>query len=369
MLRHCVRTPYPALFPDHGAPGFNDPNNYTARPFPTAADWGVSGVAVCTPRGKRIAAALGGSLRAVLPRPVSAVADESPRCVETMKSIAAGLDIPARSLGVDAPVFDPVRAKICRGLSDDEKGSSIEEQIAVANTTGTYLNGAWAKREALLAELQDLVGVGEAPPIAQIPDRVAKGYYMGGMYVASQAMVATFLLEAGAGLPSAWGLLDGPRREELWSKWMSLDLLFNRINHGGSRVATRLGGPTLWRILELVGDESAGSVVMVGHDTNLDAIAKLAGLEWQCGPFTPNGTPPVGGLVFTRHGDGISIEALCTPFDGDGVGKVVLGRVDMGTQRVSEEPVALSSLRSRARDRIDFDCVRADREASNTRFV
>lgn len=357
ILRHCARTSYPTLFPDHGAPGFDDPSNYTARPFPTLTEWGVEDIAECTARGRSIAQALGKSLRVSLPNPISAIADETKRCVQTMDDIAMGLNMPARSTSVNVPIFDPVKAKVCRRISNAEKSSSIQEQLALANTSGSYLNDNWVKRDALLAELQELVGAGVAPPITEIPNHIAEGYYEGGLYVASQGMIETFILEAGAGLPSAWGKLDGSKRGELWSKWMAFSLMFNRINHGGSLHATRLGGATVWHILELLEDPGAGSTIMVGHDTNLDAIAKLADLQWQCGPFTPNGTPPVGGLLFTRDGENIYIEALCTPFDGDAVGSVMFGPVDMSSQRVSQSPVSLSSLKSTIKDKIDFSCI------------
>eukprot|EP00928_Gymnodinium_smaydae_P034558 TRINITY_DN24458_c0_g1_i1.p1 TRINITY_DN24458_c0_g1~~TRINITY_DN24458_c0_g1_i1.p1 ORF type:complete len:392 (+),score=28.63 TRINITY_DN24458_c0_g1_i1:69-1244(+) len=358
LLRHCVRSQFPGLFPDHGASGFNEPSNYSKLPYPSQEEWGVSGVALCTPRGKRIAELLGRSLRHILAEPISAVADEPERCVQTMDSLAKGLNISVGMAKVDTAIFDPVKARVCEDLSDAEKGNSIEEQLALANTTGSYLNKVWNHRIALMTELQHLVGEGVAPSITDIANHIRKGYLMGGMYVASQGMVETFILEAGAGLSVAWGKLDGTKRDELWSKWMPLDILFNRINHGGSHIATRLGGATLWHILSLLEDPSAGSTVMIGHDTNLDALAKLVNLSWQCGPFAPDATPPTGGLLLTKHDDSVYIESVCTRFEGEDVGKAVLGKVYMGDRMVSQLPVSLSSLKAAARDKLDFNCIR-----------
>merc|ERR1719181_1832300 len=100
------------------------------------------------------------------------MADAPERCVQTMASIAKGLNISTSNTSVDEAVFDPVKAKVCSGLSDAEKSASIEEQLAVANKSGSYLNGAWVKRHELLAELQTLAGKGAAPPITEIPNHI-----------------------------------------------------------------------------------------------------------------------------------------------------------------------------------------------------
>jgi hypothetical protein len=49
-----------------------------------------------------------------------------------------------------------------------------------------------------------VLGNGEAPPLVNISDSVAGGYFDGGSYVAS-FFVEAFLMQQGGGLPVAWG--------------------------------------------------------------------------------------------------------------------------------------------------------------------
>lgn len=354
FLRHCVRGPYKELYTNRGAVGLNYADNYTAQPFPTDEDWGVSGEALCTQLGKSMVTSLGRSLQRVLPSPVSVTADDSPRCVDTAQHLAAELNSAA---SVDQELFFPDKANICPPLNTSELAASVEEQLALAQTPGSYLNGVWELKQSLLAELQALVGKGAAPSMEDLPDHISEGYFVGGLFAASEAIIERFILEAGDDLPVAWGKLDGLRREELWRKWQPLHVLYGRLNHGGTILATRNGGQSLWHILQLLESGSGGSTVLVGHDTNLDSIAKLADLQWQCGPFAPNGTPPVTGLLFSREGGDVRIQAVCTPYEGELVGSVLFGPVSVGAVPVSELPMSLTALKSAVEKRLDFDCI------------
>ena len=51
-----------------------------------------------------------------------------------------------------------------------------------------------------LEELQQLVGHGAAPALNEVALNVSGGYLTGGLYVASEGIIETFILEAGAGL-------------------------------------------------------------------------------------------------------------------------------------------------------------------------
>ena len=64
---------------------------------------------------------------------------------------------------------------------------------------------ALARARARLPELQELLGRGAARPLAEIPDEVLGGYLVGGLRVASELVVETFVLEKTSAKPVGWG--------------------------------------------------------------------------------------------------------------------------------------------------------------------
>jgi hypothetical protein len=221
----------------------------------------------------------------------------------------------------------------------------MKQMIQLAESGRHYLSKAWKERRDMMAQLQDIVGKGEAPSILDIPDKIAEiGRYVGGLNVASQGMVENFILEAGAGIPVAWGALDNHKdRRYLWDRLSLLNILYNRINHNGIAPATR-DGAVVVDVLRQVQNAKQGSLVLVGHDTNVDNAAALLNLTWSCGPYADNASPPHIGLLFERADDDVRIRAICTALDDSdesfpSPGEVILGQVRKGDTPFTTSPV------------------------------
>jgi len=356
IMRHCVRSPYPSLRTGRGAPGFNSPDNYTADAFPTQA-WNVTGTAVCTARGMALAAQYGAALRSHLTLPVSVRADNVTRNLQTAAALVSGLGGAIR-VHPDKPLFNPVSAKVCADLTADEYNQQISTQIERASSSDSRVHSEYTQYITELEELQQLVGHGAAPALNEVALNVSGGYLTGGLYVASEGIIETFILEAGAGLQVSWGSLDGKNRSELYNKWLPLRVLYSFLNHGGEKIGARNSGAVLWRALDQLVDPSVGSEIMVGHDLTLDGIASLLDMSWQCGPFPAGATPPTAGLLLTKIKPGtVRVQAICSAFEGKDAGGLQFGMVTIGGKQIGSDGIELQMLRERAEPNMDFDCV------------
>ena len=298
-----------------GAQGFDYPDNYTAATFP--AQWNTSSTAACTPRGIELSQKFAQSLSARLTAPVSILADNVTRNLQTAQAVRQGLGSSAGEVQPDGALFNPVSNKVCADLSTEEYNGQIKGQLASVADPKSPLHSEWSQHQVKLAELQTLVGTGVAPALEHIPTNVSGGYLTGGLYVASEGLIETFMLEAGSGLSVAWGSLDGSNRSALYHNWLELHGLYAHLNHGGVKIGARNGGAVLWHTLEELDSTDGGSSVLVGHDLTLDGIGSLLGISWGCGPFSESATPPMSGLLFSRTSAGnVAIQAvsICSDF-------------------------------------------------------
>lgn len=356
IMRHCVRSMYPTLR-GRGDPHFDYADNYTAKPFPTQEEWNADGVAHCTKRGLELAEAFGKSIRekGILLDPISVIADNVSRCIATANQMVKGLGPNARYDGL-TKALDPTGNGLCPPASTENFTAGVQSMINLAESGKSYLSEAWNARDDLMASLQGLVGAGEAPSILDIPTEISKGGpYVGGLYVSSQGMIENFILEAGAGISVAWGALDSKKdRKFLWEHLSPLNVLYNRINHNGISIASR-DGAVIIGILQKLLDKSQESLVLVGHDTNVDNIAALLDLTWSCGPFADNETPPLVGLLFERVADGVNIRVICTALDdsdeGATPGEALIGEVRKGEQQI--DTIAIKEVMQEARGKLE----------------
>lgn len=340
LVRHCVRSMYPTLR-GRGEAEFDFADNYTAKSFPTLQEWRSDGVGHCTEKGLEIAKAFGASLveRGVLSPPISVVSDNISRCISTANQMVSGLGSNATYVGL-TKTLDPTKYGLCEDASPENKTAGVQSMIDFAKSGNSYLSAAWRDRKELMSMLQSVVGIGEAPSILDIKNKIDdQGHYVGGLYISSQAMIENFMLEAGAGISVGWGELDSKKgRELLWQELSPLNVLYNRINHNGIPKATR-DGAIIVSILQSLLEKSLGSLVLVGHDTNVDNVAALLGLTWSCGPYADNESPPHIGLLFENTANGVSISVVCTAID-EGYGDVVVGTALVGKVRKDGQPMA-----------------------------
>lgn len=375
LVRHCVRSMYPTLR-RRGDPSFDDANNYTAKPFPSGSIWQAEGDGTCTLRGKYIARTFGKSLLAQgllggsSDAPVVVVADNISRCIVSAEELVKGLNDASPShvatyKGITRSLAPSGWAGLCAPEDANDRIMTMKAMIHEVASGGHYLSDAWNTRRQVQAELQDLVGAGAAPNISTIPDQVNEhGIYVGGLFVSSQGMVENFILEAGAGIPVAWGRLDNQKgRRYMWERLSPLNVLYNRINHNGEAPATR-DGAVIVGILSQLNNATPGSLVLVGHDTNVDNVAALLDLTWSCGPFADNESPPQIGLLFESDGNNVRIKVVCAALDDSDQafpvpGEVNVGEVRKGKQAFTSAPISelLGEVRPKLNRWGGSDCV------------
>jgi len=354
LTRHCARSFYTSLR-GRGDPDFDNINNYTALPLPTNEELHVKGNAECTPRGLQLAEVFGQSLSEHLSWPISVLASNQNRHVDTAKQIALGLGEGASYDGQCSCIVEPTTCGLCPPISYKTMALGVQSMLDDVEAGLGPFATAWAQRHEVMNKLQEIVGLGEAPSIADIPSKISdRGAYVGGLQVASQAMIENYILEAGAGVPVAWGAFDGERREELWKTFMPLNILYGAINHRGLPLATR-EGPVIMSIFQKLRDATTGTDIVVASDTNLDAVATLLNLTWSCGPYPDNAAPPHTGLLFERDASlsRVTVRSVCTSFDDDDeAGKVIFGTVAKASLDMSGQ-VAIEDLEAEANQNLD----------------
>jgi len=276
------------------------------------------------------------------PGAVSVRADSVARCVDT----AAALGVNTSEVEVDQKLFDPLAAHIC---DQPDWDNTVATQAA-------ELYGELQQARSKLAALQELLGRGVAPPLQEIPDVVSGGYFVGGLRVASEVITETFLLEEASSMPVAWGNLTaaGLRSLEV------LHRTYFTTMYGGRDIAQRYASGTLAKVLEALSDPNPAVPleVLVGHDTNLEGVKSLLGLEWQCGPWSEDALTPLAGLLFTLSDGGVHIRLVCPTFAEPPLA--------IGTARFrdgsSEMPVA--AFRSLVTPAIAWQCVNSSKPAA-----
>jgi len=301
LLRHCPRAPYlddrhPPVAPSN----YSHADNFSSQNFPSNADWQVA-PGQCTPAGVQLARRIGSALPSVLgtAHTIRVLADLQQRCQDT----AAALALNKSAVELDQALFDPLSAKV-NGCKQPAWQQTVEGQVA-------RLEHELKAARMHLKELQELLGKGVAPPLEDIPDNVSNGYLVGGLRVASELMVETFVLERMSALPVAWGhLVDAG----LLRLSQMRDVYFPAM-YGGRDIAQRYGSGILAKLMSL--DDLKATEVLVGHDTNLQALQSLLGLGWQCGPWTKQSVPPLLGIMFTASAGKVRVQSVCPTLDGE----------------------------------------------------
>eukprot|EP00419_Tripos_fusus_P007990 CAMPEP_0172680652 /NCGR_PEP_ID=MMETSP1074-20121228/16914_1 /TAXON_ID=2916 /ORGANISM="Ceratium fusus, Strain PA161109" /LENGTH=381 /DNA_ID=CAMNT_0013499015 /DNA_START=51 /DNA_END=1196 /DNA_ORIENTATION=- len=300
LLRHCPRVPFTNDRHPPLAPGnYSNADNFSSRSFPSTAKWQVA-QGQCTPAGVQLARQMGAALPSVLgtSRTLRVLADQQQRCQDT----AAALGLNLTAVEVNQALFDPLSA--LKGCKQPAWQQTVERQVA-------RLEPELKEARMLLKELQELLGKGVAPPLQDIPDNVSNGYLVGGLRVASEVIMETFMLERMSALPVAWDQLSDAGLQRL----MQLRDAYFPAMYGGFDIAQRYGSGVLAELMSL--DVSQTTSVLVGHDTSLQAIQSLLGLGWQCGPWTKGSVEPLLGILFTASEGKMSVQSVCPTLNSE----------------------------------------------------
>lgn len=305
VMRHCLRS-----CPDvakGGAPGFDWLANYTSpshpmQPFEVAEYQ-------CLPNGIALVEGIGRQLAGTVPGPVVVEADSAAqRDIDTAHALMRGIGLKEGDMIENPCIFDP-SAEGC-GFCDEI--DAVSQKAAVEERWNEFPMSE--EVVDLIDEFQARLGEGEAPAFGEIGDNVdeGNGYYSGGTSIASQ-IIEYLLMEMGGNVTWGWGEFS---REDVY-RFLEAHIYYREVQDRALPLNVRSHSYMSSEILSTLGGGAGGTRVLVGHDSELDALASIFGLEWLTPPFPRNATTPGSGIRFDLSSEGeVSVSLHYQAFDG-----------------------------------------------------
>lgn len=193
------------------------------------------------------------------------------------------------------PLFEPLRARAA-DFSADAAIASIN-----AHTGGPAALAA--RHAAALAELDSLLGCGERGGCSpMMPEQVrasrdGHGVDLSGAIRTTSGTAQVLLLQYVEGLSPEgrnWRALTPEALERIGALHAALFDVFTRPPY----MAARQAGPLGRRVLETLGDDQGPLLdVLVGHDTNVTAVAAALGLSLKAPGYALDDVAPGGTLI------------------------------------------------------------------------
>ncbi len=304
VMRHGVRAPLSGEIPS---------DTRTARPWPrwSVADGhltlhGAAAMQVLARHDRHWLASLG------LPRcPVSGSvriwANTAERTIESGEAYAAGFapgcPVPVGHLAGDRvdPLFEPLRAG----------ATAFDPQQAIASIN-RYTGGMaalTARHQSTIAFLNQVLGcdVGQACssviPATLTPSADGHGVDLAGPIRATSGIAQVLLLQEAEGMPRTsvgWGRADPAAIERLGSLHAALFDVFTRSPYMAAHQASVLGHHIMDALVTPGGPRLE---ILVGHDTNVTALAALLHVDLDAPGFARNDVAPGGALVIEQLRD------------------------------------------------------------------
>ena len=345
IMRHCARSTY--------LPDLEDEKTYpylaNYSDGGELADWGVAPT-LCTARGRKIVRGEGAFMKKEFEQyeTLRVFHDSgSQRDTTTATDFLEGLGSSVES--VAAPeVFNPMKAKYCSYLTDEESADAVRAQLAsVPEPQGLA---------ARVQVLQEVLGKGVAPPLQNITSEVADGKWHSGASIAAE-WIEAMLLQLGAGIPPAYGRADAADVYAL----LDIHVYARAINDRPWAIEQRGGSNMLAHVRkDLV--EGSGATLYVGHDTTLDQMGVLLNLTFADMPPYPANTPAPGSILKLEASDDANgdrtVKAtyfyVATFEDDDGALKTAGATTFAG----GAASMPLDEFAARANATIDAACVR-----------
>ena len=315
LMRHGVRPPTKANVTPAGT---------NAQPWPVWA----TGVGELTPHGARGARLMGeynrGYLasRGLVPArgcPDAAVAYHASgkaRAIDTARSFAEGF-APGCNAKVDFPPSDrqdPVFHPVDSGMKLDPATAKAASLRRATNGRLEDVAAAHASEFALLQQVLKCCDAkiceraGKTKPCAigdmetHVDTAEGKPGLEGALGIASTAS-QTLLLEYVEGKPApeiGWGRAGKAEIQKLLRFHSTKFDLEVRPPY----VSERYGAPVVRAMLDALEKPGAARLTMlVGHDTNIAALAGFLDMHWEIGDYPPDSLPPGGALGFERLRD------------------------------------------------------------------
>lgn len=300
VMRHGIRAPLSGEVPD---------GTRTAAPWPK---FGVPESRV-TPHGARALEIVAGEDRKWLAAKglldpqgclaagtVRIASNSSERTIDSGEDYARGfapgcaITVEHRPVGTVDPMFEPLRA---RATTFDAKAAIADIDRSTGGMTALVQRHA---RE--IAELDRVLGCGSgcvpggAPRVSAEDD--GHGIALEGPIRGTSGVAQVLLLQYVEGLPArdvGWGRIDAAGLKRLGALHAALFAVFTRPPYMAAHQAALLGRRVL-RSLQ------AGPKldVLMGHDTNVTAVAGALDVDLVTSGYATNDVPPGGALLFER---------------------------------------------------------------------
>jgi 4-phytase/acid phosphatase len=302
VMRHGIRAPLDGEVPE---------GTRTDRPWPV---WSVA-QSVVTPHGewaleivaetdRRLLASHGLVDASGCPKAgsVSIIANTSPRAIASaaayVKGFAPRCDLKVSHLEKPQadPIFEPLRAK---ATAFDADAAVID----INRSTGGMMRLAERDRKEL-ALLNRVLGCGEDDCLpAGAPVVAARGQDIAlfGPIRSASGIAQVLLLQYLEGMPAdqvGWGRVDAAELQRLGRLHADLFAVYTRPPYMAAHQASALGR----RILDTL-DHGPAFEVLMGHDTNVTALAAALVVDLPAEGYATNDVPPGGAILIERLRD------------------------------------------------------------------
>ncbi|MDT8758086.1 histidine-type phosphatase [Sphingomonas psychrotolerans] len=307
VMRHGIRAPLPGEVPE------------ATR---TRGDWPRWPVAPSriTPHGERALALVAQADRRLLawrglltsagcpaPGMIRIHTNSSDRTIASGEAYARGfapgcaVTVEHRPLGEADPIFEPLRARATRF----DAGAAI---ASIERETGG-MAALVRRHRAELALLDRVLGcpaspqgcVPAGPPSLQ-PGEGGHDIILSGPIRATSGVAQVLLLEYLEGMSRAdvgWGRADAETLRRIGALHAALFTVFTRPTYMAAHQSAVLGR----EVLRSLGDAGPRLTVLMGHDTNVTALAAALRVDLKAPGYAANDVPPGGALQIERLRD------------------------------------------------------------------
>ena len=199
---------------------------------------------------------------------------------DTASALLSGMNMKEDDYRSAPELFDPISNGPCSPLNESIVENALKERFENFPLPENHTER--------LKRLQSVLGTGVAPPLDEICDFINGAYLNGGSSVSS-SFAEAFLMQLGGSMEVAWGEIT---REDVYDFLTThiyargvADRVLRSVSHSHTIMTKRI-------IKFLENSDESGTLILVGHDGDLDALATMFGLSWHTAPFPPNATTP-----------------------------------------------------------------------------
>lgn len=339
LFRHCVRSTQTNCKLAGCERSFRSGQDFTDEPLP---QWGTP-TKWCTNGGWEIMVNTGSVLRKKYGIDMSSlqiVSDHEMRDTQTSLGLAQGIigsdSTSSYNIKHDAltfSTFDPeVGQAICNEPSKDLQKSEVEYLLAnteIPMGVGLPNSSSYAAKMAgILEQLEDLIGKGRAGSLSALnyPMAVNDDAKVVGAVNVLKFFAQQMLYSWASGIHYSKAT---PETMYELSSWIYYQ---RRVGYSPSALTSKGALLALSILNDLDGGIPIGAnKIYVGHDTDLDTMKVVFGLDWLAPPFPSDfgPTPPGSALVFTMDdvSGEVEIEFLYTAFNGSTSAPVTFAKV------------------------------------------